>query len=306
MKVALIYSISWLILLAIYLYRRKESTFNWKESDSLEKFAIFLVILFAPIIILCLPYFLFTNIRDKRKSQKDAEERKKEQQIELEYRSKALASIRQAKTLGSQNGSFDFAAYLASVRSSSTTNLYTHMQDERNYPKILDLLPKLTLPNGMSLHVEKCKQQGSGDSSKLFVETPDGSYDKNIWNYINVECSEEGAWNAYILYNLWHVLPMFWHALYDRRYYLFFKEFTDYIECLQKEDTIMVRKALKQHITLPDVVKANGRFYVTCCFFTNFGGMIQETVEIAIDNGKASFHVIEQKTLVEYDCGIRF
>ena len=306
MKVALIYSISWLILLAIYLYRRKESTFNWKESDSLEKFAIFLVILFAPIIILCLPYFLFTNIRDKRKSQKDAEERKKEQQIELEYRSKALASIRQAKTLGSQNGSFDFAAYLASVRSSSTTNLYTHMQDERNYPKILDLLPKLTLPNGMSLHVEKCKQQGSGDSSKLFVETPDGSYDKNIWDYINVECSEEGAWNAYILYNLWYVLPMFWHALYDRRYYLFFKEFTDYIECLQKEDTIMVRKALKQHITLPDVVKANGRFYVTCCFFTNFGGMIQETVEIAIDNGKASFHVIEQKTLVEYDCGIRF
>lgn len=306
MKVALIYSISWLILLAIYLYRRKESTFNWKESDSLEKFAIFLVILFAPIIILCLPYFLFTNIRDKRKSQKDAEERKKEQQIELEYRSKALASIRQAKTLGSQNGSFDFAAYLASVRSSSTTNLYTHMQDERNYPKILDLLPKLTLPNGMSLHVEKCKQQGSGDRSKLFVETPDGSYDKNIWNFINVECSEEGAWNAYILYNLWYVLPMFWHALYDRRYYLFFKEFTDYIECLQKEDTIMVRKAMKQHITLPDVVKANGRFYVTCCFFTNFGGMIQETVEIAIDNGKASFHVIEQKTLVEYDCGIRF
>lgn len=307
MKVALIiYSISWLILLAIYLYRRKESTFNWKESDSLEKFVIFLVILFAPIIILCLPYFLFTNIRDKRKSQKDAEERKKEQQIELEYRSKALASIRQAKTLGSQNGSFDFAAYLASVRSSSTTNLYTHMQDERNYPKILDLLPKLTLPNGMSLHVEKCKQQGSSDSSKLFVETPDGSYDKNIWDYINVECSEEGAWNAYILYNLWHVLPMFWHALYDRRYYLFFKEFTDYIECLQKEDTIMVRKAMKQHITLPDVVKANGRFYVTCCFFTNFGGMIQETVEIAIDNGKASFHVIEQKTLVEYDCGIRF
>lgn len=65
-------------------------------------------------------------------------------------------------------------------------------------------------------------------------------------------------------------------------------------------------KAMKQHITLPDVVKANGRFYVTCCFFTNFGGMIQETVEIAIDNGKASFHVIEQKTLVEYDCGIRF
>ena len=40
MKIAIIiYSVSWLILLAIYLYRRKESTFNWKESDSVEKLA---------------------------------------------------------------------------------------------------------------------------------------------------------------------------------------------------------------------------------------------------------------------------
>lgn len=99
---------------------------------------------------------------------------------------------------------------------------------------------------------------------------------------------------------------MFWHALYNRRYYLFFKEFTDYIECLQKEDTIMVRKALKQHVTLPDVVKANGRFYVTCCFFTNFGGLIQETIEITIESGKATFHEIERKTLFEYQCGIMF
>jgi len=104
MKVALIiYSISWLILLAIYLYRRKESTFNWKESDSVEKFAIFLVILFAPIIILCLPYFLFTNIRDKRKSQKDAEERKKEQQIELEWKSRARLTPEGKATVTPEN-----------------------------------------------------------------------------------------------------------------------------------------------------------------------------------------------------------
>ncbi len=74
----------------------------------------------------------------------------------------------------------------------------------------------------------------------------------------------------------------------------------------KKEDTPTLRKALKAKAISPDVVFADGKFYVSCCYFTNFGGMIQETVEIAIDNGKASFHVIEQKTLVEYDCGIRF
>ena len=307
MKIALIiYSISWLLLLAIYLYRRKESTFNWKESDSVEKFALFLVILFAPIVVLILPFSLLSSIRGKKKSQKEAEERKREQQIEMEYRSKALAALQQAKTNKAQNGIYDFHTYLASVKSSSTTNFYTHMQDENNYPMILKLLPKLSLPEGVKLHVEKCKQQGMGDRSKLFIETSEGASDQRIWDYINVESSEEGAWNAYILYNLWHVLPMFWHALYDRRYYLFFEEFTNYIECIRKEDTNMLRKALKQYVKSPDVVKVNGRFYVTCCFFTNFGGLIQETIEITIDNGKATFHEIERKTLFEYQCGIMF
>ena len=62
---SIIYIVSGSILLAVYLYRRKESTFNWKKLDSIEKFAFMLVILFAPIIILFLPYFLFTNIMDK-------------------------------------------------------------------------------------------------------------------------------------------------------------------------------------------------------------------------------------------------
>lgn len=58
---SIIYIVSGSILLAVYLYRRN----NWKKLDSIEKFAFMLVILFAPIIILFLPYFLFTNIRDK-------------------------------------------------------------------------------------------------------------------------------------------------------------------------------------------------------------------------------------------------
>lgn len=238
------------------------------------------------------------------KTQKKAEERKREQQIEMEYRSKALAALQQAQKNKVQNGVGDFHAYLASLRSASATHFYGHMQHEEYFPMILNLLPKLSLPEGVTFHVEKCKQQGTGDRCRLFVETSEGAYDHRIWDYINVESSEEGAWNAYVLYNLWHALPMFGHALYDRRFYLFYEVFIDGIVCIPKEDTNMLRKALKQHFTSPDVVKTNGHFYVTCCFFSYFGGLIQETIEITIDSGKATFHEIERKTLFEYQCGL--
>jgi len=302
----IIYGVSWLILLAIYLYRRKENTFKWNEADGVEKFALIFVVLLAPIVVLFIPFMLFSQVRDKKKSQKVTEARERQEREEQEYRTNALAAMHQAKANRTQKDISDFKQFLSSARSSYSTNFYTHMQDENNYPLIMTILHKLSLPEGASLLVEKCKQQGIGDRSKLFIETPKGAYDYSIWDYISVEKSAEGAWNAYLLDNLWHVLPMFWHALYDRRYYLFFPEFTDFIECLQKDDTQTLRKVLKQHVTSPDVIYANGKFYVSCCYFTNFGGLIQETVEITIYNGKASFHSIEQKTLFEYNCGIMF
>ena len=103
------------------------------------------------------------------KTQKEAEERKREQQIEMEYRSKALAALQQAQKNKVQNGVGDFHAYLASLRSASATHFYGHMQHEEYFPMILNLLPKLSLPEGVTFHVEKCKQQGTGDRSRLFV-----------------------------------------------------------------------------------------------------------------------------------------
>ena len=293
----IIFVISWLLLLIAYFSKGKDDDIL-RNTNEQNKAGIIIIILLAPLFVLFVPYIIYSNMRDKKKSQKAKEE--------SEYRSKALAAIEQAKLTNASNGSSDFQKYLASVRSASTTDFYAQMQDESNYPMILKLLPYLSLPEGASLHVEQCNQQGLGDISKLYVETPEGSIDYNIWDYISVEHSVEGAWNAYILYNLWHVLPMFWHALYERRFFLFFQKFTGFVDCLNKKDTESVRTALKQNYISPDVVYTNGAFYVSCCYFTNFGGLIQETVEIKIDNGKASFQEIERKTLYEYDCGIRY
>ncbi|MCR5247309.1 MAG: hypothetical protein K6E14_05945, partial [Paludibacteraceae bacterium] len=101
--ILIIYSISWLILLAIYLYNRKDSTFKWSEADVTEKFALFFVILFAPIVVLFFPFMLCSKVRDKKKPRKVAEERGREELEEQEYRSKALDAVHQVKANNVQN-----------------------------------------------------------------------------------------------------------------------------------------------------------------------------------------------------------
>ena len=302
----LIYIIAWLILLATYHFRRKESTFQWSETDGADKVVLFLVILFAPLVVFIITYMLYVQAKSEKKARKEAEERERKELEEQKYRSEALVALKKAKTNPAEDASLAFKSFLASPSSAYATNFYTLMQKDENHHLIMKALQKLSLPEGATLHVEMCRQQGTGDESKLFVETPEGAYDYSIWNYIKVENSTEGIWNAYLLYNLWHVLPMFWHANYNRRYYLFLPEFLGLIDFHHHEDAQELIKALKERFISPDVVATDGKFYVSCCYFSNFGGLIQETIEISIDNGKASFHEIEQKTLVQYDCGIRF
>lgn len=305
MKIVLIiYIVSWLILLAFYLYKREPGDNALKDLDGSEKAALVLGILLAPLAILIVPFYLVSVIKEKRET---AEWKRKEQE-ENEYRQKALAAMRQAKSLRDKDKSsfFDFHAFITSLRSMLSKDLYVQVQKEENYPSIMKYLPDLSLPQRASLHVEKCRMEGSGDESKLFVEAPEGAYDLSIWDYITVKDNEEGAWSAYLLYNLWHVLPLFWHANYNRRFYLFDPEYIDFIQPMNKEDGESLRAAMKPRYTYPDVIKADGKYYVSCCYFSNFGGLIQETIEITINNGNASFHEIEKNTLLKYDCGVRF
>ena len=181
----------------------------------------------------------------------------------------------------------------------------------KDYDSFLQYLVHLSLPDGASLHVEKCNEEDVGDKSKLYVKTVEGEYHQNIWDFIKAENSIDGAWDAYFLYKVWHILPLWWHANYYRRIYMYSEEDADSIELLsfsQREKVQpMIQKEVKSLISKPEVVEANGKYYVSCCFWTNFGGLIKETVEVFISpEGKVAFKDIEYQTLYPYECGIMY
>lgn len=48
-------------------------------------------------------------------------------------------------------------------------------------------------------------------------------------------------------------------------------------------------------------------YYITCCYWSDWGGLIKELIEIKIENNKVtSIFNVDKTLLFEYDCGIMF
>lgn len=57
----------------------------------------------------------------------------------------------------------------------------------------------------------------------------------------------------------------------------------------------------------PKIVRDNRFYYVSCCFWTEFGGLKREYVKTALTDGRIDeFFEFDRGTLFEYDCGIVF
>jgi hypothetical protein len=201
------------------------------------------------------------------------------------------------------NSAIDFSP----VYAQTAHLLMDSISSEDDYQGIMKPLKHLSLPTGVSIHVEECKEMWPGDQSKLFVETTEGAYDYQIWDYILADNNNEGIWEAYLLHKLWHSLPMFQHALYSRRTYIYSPEDNSKIECMMdKNSTPMAQSASKKVLVAPQVVKAGNKYFVSCCYWSSFGGLIQEKVEAIFNEHKIEFKDIGHKTLYKYECSIMF
>ena len=296
----IIYGISWLILLTVYiasLFNKKKNVFSEKEPWYLYA----LIIAVAPLVVLLIPYLLISSFITQKKGKKIAMEQEKREADEKAKIQTAMQELNAAKSKPQENHSY------ANVMTAQTL---VEKIKAKDYDSFMEYLDHLSLPNGESLQVEECSHEGHGDESKLFVETLEGAYDFNIWEYIKAENSTDGAWNAYFLYEVRHILPLWWHANYNHRIYMYSKEDAESIELFygREEELPIIQRDVKQLISNPEVLyAANGKFFVSCCYWTNFGGLIKETVEVLISNeGKVSFNDIEQMTLYHYQSGIYF
>lgn len=207
--------------------------------------------------------------------------------------------------------------------SSAHINVAHLLQDaaKGDYGSIMGILDKASLPEGMSFGIKECEMESNslGEESKPFVRTPDGKRKYTIFKYFRFEDSVMGAWQAFLLHQLWHYLPLWWHANYDRRIYVYSKEDLPVTPLGQA----MVDPGLRRYMLMmksnvdsldmanldlaPELYYGNGKAYVSCCFWSEFGGLIREYVELTFAEGMLEdYFFTEEKTLFKYDCGICF
>lgn len=177
---------------------------------------------------------------------------------------------------------------------------------KQDYNSLLECLDKITLPEGR-LIIEGIKPEVSRDKSLLLVELPNGKFDENIFDYLQVEQSSMGAWQAYLLHTLWHSLPLFGHAIYNARDYMFAKEDIHAIKVFNEADRANIVKNISNIDFTPKIRESNGRYYISSCYWSNFYGLVREFSEINIENNNVKDIVqFDEKTEYRYDCGIRF
>lgn len=298
MKIVLIiYAVSWLILLGAYI----SSRFSKKEESSFEEKTPWYVyvgmFVLAPLAAVLTPYFLYEMFRDKKKEKKLKAEREAKERIEKEKKASANAAFLSASTSNE-----DYAAVGKRLHK---------LVGEKKYSDFLECLDKVKLPNGATLIVEECDEGTSdiGDKSTLLIKLPNGETDENIFKHLIVEQSAMGAWQAYLLHKLWHVLPLFWHANYDARDYIFSKDDVNSISTFtdDKRERNAIIALISDFDFTPEVRESNGKYYVSSCFWSNFGGLIREYFEVTF-NGDIVTDIFQfdAKKEYEYNCGIYF
>ena len=198
-------------------------------------------------------------------------------------------------------------ADLASVH---TAQALREAVEKEEYDAVLSVLDRAVLPDGHSFGIRICDMESGslGDWSRPFIRTPDGKRSESIFDFLCFEDSCEGAWHAFLLHQMWHYLPLWWHGNYDKRRYLYSPEdspvFKDPLPYFGKK-VVMISPDISRFDLSPEIRTLEGKYYVSSCFWTNFGGLIREYVVFTLSAGRMEgFYAFDKKTLVEYDCGI--
>lgn len=189
----------------------------------------------------------------------------------------------------------------------------------KDYGKIAAILDKMMLPRCTRLKVKECKPYGLGDESRLRLSGHSDS--KDIFDYLSFDNSCMGAWQAYLLFTLWHSLPLYWHSNYYHRDYLYSKDDVKHIRLHYDSNDIVskIYAYLDKNDIAPEIYSYKGKYYITCCYWTDFGGLHRESFEIIFndssyfDNCEGMHHdrisiidCIMVRTLYDYHCHILY
>ncbi|MCH5328805.1 MAG: hypothetical protein J1E02_07270 [Coprobacter sp.] len=141
-----------------------------------------------------------------------------------------------------------------------------------------------------------------GDSTYFFTTTEENTKNKNIIKYIHAKPSRQSAWQIYLLYRSENMMPVFWHAAYDSKHFIFDESDVNEIEPLKCFDVLALSDS---NLLLPNVEMAEDglRADVFCTYWNNWEGLVREHIKITYNpDNTVDIKELDSLTLFNYKC----
>ena len=182
--------------------------------------------------------------------------------------------------------------------------------ESKRYGDILTVLDKIHLDEGFSMAVRECSREGMGGRSEILILDSLGnvatdSEQPGFIDYFYVEKSNMGAWQIFLLIRLWHYLPLFWHANYARREYVYERAQLEG----KRSDSFggkLIGFDINNYHVFPRVERRVDSYRVRACYWTDFGGLIKEYAYVDFNKDKVKILDVPKadRTLFEHRCGV--
>ena len=251
-----------------------------------------------PLTLLIVIVIGIHSIVKKRKAHKKEVEAKKKEQQRLNAFNKSIPS----------DNSTDITKCVELWRN------IVALTEAEQYNKLTESLSEISVADGYTLNISLCKTPKNdeyfiGDDSYLYVAGKDGKQEKDIFKYINVTNSYKGAWQAFVLHELWRFLPHFWHGGYNNRTFVFDKQdLQKVVDSVNKNPhTKNVSIDVAKFDVRPQITKNGNNYFVSYCYWNDWEGLVREVVGITIIDCKVTeIHNLSNVVGYQYDCGIRY
>lgn len=189
-------------------------------------------------------------------------------------------------------------------------------KDLKTKDSLFKVLVHIQLREGFHLGLKVAGKVGLGNESCFYsyygkedpimsgypFSTHNHGLDDILFAGLDVEMSEMGAWQAYLLWMSPTVLPVFWHGGYICREYFFDRE--NFKGIIPTYGEMPVEVTLDQ-IPHPNVTIEGNKAIVTCPYWNEWEGLVLESMPIIFKgDGEIAFRRAKHKVLYKYNCGI--
>lgn len=134
--------------------------------------------------------------------------------------------------------------------------------------------------------------------------------------HIQLPFNEEAVWQAYLLQQTYHIIGMRWHGGYAARLFINLpgdieriKDIHNVACCETNNNLEELTEACRNSFSLPQVKLLENKAIITHCWFDAWNGLIQITCQGEYNKRKkqmGEFAIIVEKTLVQYNCRIKY